>query len=279
MKRHFLLFLLASFSILSGCSDNQDEASFVIGMEANYPPFNWTEQSKTDDNVLIEGKQNEYAYGYDVRVARFIAEDNGWKLSVKAMGWDALIPSLSSGQISAICAGMSATSERLESIDFTNPYYDSTLVLVTRKDDPRFLEGKNFDFKSASKGVKLITQSGTFEDDIASDWARDYEAIHCGATDTYPDAFYQVERGNADAVICEKPVAKSTTSTLTDLQIITFDNSLLDEKYQEQTKICLGIKKGDPNSIKEKINASLAKLDESTREKWMDEAIAKANAK
>jgi len=66
---------------------------------------------------------------------------------------------------------------------------------------------------------------------------------------------------------------------LTDLQIITFDNSLLDEKYQEQTKICLGIKKGDPNSIKEKINASLAKLDESTREKWMDEAIAKANAK
>lgn len=279
MKKHLSLFLLAAFFALSGCSNSQDEATFVIGMEANYPPFNWTEQSKTDDNVLIEGKRNEYAYGYDVRVARFIAEDNGWKLSIKAMGWDALIPSLANGQIRAICAGMSATSERLESIDFTNPYYDSALVLVTRKNDPRFSEEGDFDFKNASKGVKLITQSGTFEDDIASDWARDYGAIHCGATDSYPDAFYQVEQGNADAVICEKPVAKSTTSSLTDLQIITFDNSLLDKKYQEQTKICLGIKKGDPTSIKEKINASLAKLDESTREEWMDEAIDKAMAK
>ena len=45
-------------------------------MEAAYPPFNWTENQKTDENVQIKGKNNEYSAGYDIKVAKFIAEDN-----------------------------------------------------------------------------------------------------------------------------------------------------------------------------------------------------------
>ena len=165
----FFSMFFVLFGLLTSCATNEDKFTLVVGMEAAYPPFNWTENQKTDENVQIKGKNNEYAAGYDIKVAKFIAEDNNWNLEIVAMEWDSLITSLQSGTINAICAGMSNTEERRQSIDFSDPYYDSTLYLVTRKNDTRFDSQTNFDFQSDLNDVKLVTQSGTFEDDIAQD--------------------------------------------------------------------------------------------------------------
>lgn len=280
IKKKLLVFLglfLMLFGALAGCSSNSnsvDENAYklIVGMEAAYPPFNWTETSSTDENVLIKG--SEYAAGYDVKVAKYVAQDNGWNLKIIAMDWDSLIPSLQAGTITAIMAGMSSTDERRQSIDFTDAYYDSTLYLVTRKYDSRFNSGSNFDFKNELKGVNLVTQSGTFEDDIAQDWANDFGAIHLSGTDDYPGAFLQVSKSIADAVICEYPVAQSTVNADASLKMVPFDNSLLEQKYIDQTKICAGIKKSAPDGILEKINASLAKLSDETRTEWMNAAVA-----
>lgn len=278
----FSLGLVACGSAASGSqseSDGNQTFTLTIGMEAAYPPFNWTE--KTSDpthNILIKGKTGEYAAGYDFQIASYVAKDNGWNLEVVAMGWDNLIPALGSGTINAICAGMSATAERRQSIDFTDPYYESKLVLITRKSDTRFSAESNFDFKANLKGVKLITQAGTFEDDLAHDWAEQYGATYLSATTDYPTAFLQVSQGAADAVICELPVARSTASANQDLQITPLDNTQIDATYVDQTKIAMGIAKNDPLGIEKKINASLSKLDDTTRNAWMDEAIARSAA-
>ncbi len=47
--------------------------------------------------------------------------------------WDGLAPALQSGKIDAIIAGMSPTAERKKEIDFTDPYYESQLVVVVKK--------------------------------------------------------------------------------------------------------------------------------------------------
>lgn len=287
MKRRSVFSLLCvAFSCFTvGCSSNTSDSTsattseseetftFTVGMEANYPPFNWTENTQTDENVLIKGKTNEYAAGYDVKIAQFVAQDNNWNLEIVALEWDSLIPSVNSDIISAVCAGMSYTDERAESATFTDEYINSTLVLITRKNDSRFSSETNFDFQNELTGVKLITQANTFEDDLASEWATNFGATHLNPLNTYPDAFYQVSQGNADAVICEMPVAKSTIGSMTDLQITPFDNSLIDEKYRMQTKICMALKKDDPHNLQEKINASLSKITEEQRNTWMDEAI------
>lgn len=275
LRKKILLFigmLLMIFGALAGCSPQDDAYTLIVGMEAAYPPFNWTETSRTDDNVIIKG--SEYAAGYDVQVAKYVAEDNGWNLQIIALEWDSLIPSLQSGTITTIMAGMSSTEERRQSIDFTDAYYDSTLYLVTRKSDTRFDSGTNFDFQNNLSGVKLVTQSATFEDDIAADWARDYGATHLNGTDDYPGAFLQVSSNIADAVICEYPVAQSTVNADPSLKMVPFDNLLLEQKYVDQTRICAGIKKGDPDGILQKINASLAKLSVDTRNEWMNAAVA-----
>ena len=63
-----------------------------------------------------------------------MAEELGYDIEIVKTEWDGLVPSLLSGNIDVIIAGMSPTAERMATIDFTDPYYESELVIVVRKD-------------------------------------------------------------------------------------------------------------------------------------------------
>ena len=109
-----------------------------VAMECAYEPYNWTETSsdeKTLGAVAIsgEGKEGQFANGYDVQIAQYVANKLGLKLEIYSYEWDSLIPALNSGAVDAIVAGMSPTAERREKIDFTNPYYESNLVVIYKK--------------------------------------------------------------------------------------------------------------------------------------------------
>jgi len=107
-----------------------------VAMECAYPPFNWTDSSEpTLGAVPIsgEGKEGLYANGYDVQIAKYIANKLGMSLEVYAIEWDGLIPALDAGTVDAIIAGMSPTAEREEQVDFTNVYYSSNLVVIYKK--------------------------------------------------------------------------------------------------------------------------------------------------
>lgn len=107
-----------------------------VAMECAYAPFNWTDTSNpTLGAVPIsgEGKEGLYANGYDVQIAKYIANKLGMALEIYAIEWDGLIPALDAGTVDAIIAGMSPTAEREEQIDFTNVYYSSNLVVIYKK--------------------------------------------------------------------------------------------------------------------------------------------------
>ena len=82
-----------------------------VGMEAAYAPFNWTQDDDSNGAVQIEGT-NQYANGYDVQIAKKIAEKLGKKPLVVKTTWNGLIPALTSKKIDLIVAGMSPTEER-----------------------------------------------------------------------------------------------------------------------------------------------------------------------
>lgn len=100
-------------------------------MEAGYAPFNWSQQTDENNALPIQG-QNSYAGGYDVQIAKKQQMVQG-KLVIVQTKWDGLAPALQSGKIDAIIAGMSPTAERRKEIDFTDPYYESQLVVVVQK--------------------------------------------------------------------------------------------------------------------------------------------------
>ncbi|MDO4379659.1 MAG: transporter substrate-binding domain-containing protein [Clostridia bacterium] len=125
------------FALESEAPENPT-GTLKVAMECAYEPYNWTETSsdtRTLGAVAIsgEGKEGQYANGYDVQVAQYVANKLGLKLEIYSYDWDSLIPALNSGAVDAIVAGMSPTAERKEQIDFTDTYYESNLVVIYKK--------------------------------------------------------------------------------------------------------------------------------------------------
>ena len=132
-----LLCTLLALLMVCGCSSEggntqNDDNTFVVGMECNYAPFNWTQTTNVNGAVKIQGT-NFYANGYDVQIAKYIAASLGMALEIYAVEWDSLIPGLQAGTYDGIIAGMSPTAEREEQVDFTDCYYNSNLVIIYKK--------------------------------------------------------------------------------------------------------------------------------------------------
>ena len=73
--------LIAGCILLTGCSSNQTNDDVAeggtkvlrVGMECAYAPYNWAQKDTSNGAVPIAGS-TEYAYGYDVMMAKFLAE-------------------------------------------------------------------------------------------------------------------------------------------------------------------------------------------------------------
>ena len=120
---------------LTACGGNAvDNNTLVIGMECAYQPFNWTQSSANEFTLPIDGT-SEFADGYDIAVSKYLSEDLNRPVVIKRINWDDLIPSLQSGSINMILAGMSSTAERRQTIDFTDPYLESDLAFLIRAEN------------------------------------------------------------------------------------------------------------------------------------------------
>ena len=71
--------------------------------------------------------------GFDITMGQYIAQDFGATLQVEDMAFDSLISALQSDKIDFIAAGMTATDERRQSVDFSEPYYSSKQVVIVKK--------------------------------------------------------------------------------------------------------------------------------------------------
>ncbi|MFA7111674.1 MAG: transporter substrate-binding domain-containing protein [Bacilli bacterium] len=177
----------------------------IVGLECNYSPFNWTETVATDYTYPIDGKINEYAAGYDVKLAKTIAEDIGYNLIINKMEWDALIPAITTDTITIIIAGMTDTEERRQSIDFTDVYYQSELVLVVNASG----ELANATSLSDFAGNNIVSQVSTVTDSIIDEWVTSYGVKHLNPLNDFSTCAIAVQNGTADAMTAELPVATS----------------------------------------------------------------------
>ncbi|NLD87799.1 MAG: transporter substrate-binding domain-containing protein [Clostridiales bacterium] len=91
----------------------------LMGTNAEFEPFEYREGSEI--------------VGFDVEMSRRFAENYGCDLKIVDMAFDSLITALASGKIDFIAAGMSVTEERLQSVDFSEPYFSASQVIIVRK--------------------------------------------------------------------------------------------------------------------------------------------------
>ena len=139
-----------------------DGKTLRIGMEAAYAPYNWQESKESDTTIPIENVSGAYADGYDVQIAKKIAEALNMEPVAVKMEFGALVDSLSNGTIDIICAGMSVTPERAQSADFTDSYIDDVVIMVVKKDSKYASATKLSDFT----GATVLGQKDTFYDEL-----------------------------------------------------------------------------------------------------------------
>lgn len=187
-----------------------DGKTLRIGMEAAYAPYNWQESEESDTTIPIENVSGAYADGYDVQIAKIIAEELGMEPVAVKMEFGALVDSLNNGTIDIICAGMSVTPERAASADFTDSYIDDEVVIVTKKDSAYASATKLSDFTGAS----VLGQKDTFYDDLIDEIP---EVNHLTPVATVPLVVDGIEQGTADAITFSSMSLPNLLENYTDL--------------------------------------------------------------
>lgn len=258
----FALLLLVSG--LAGCRKKAaDTHTLRVGMECAYAPFNWTQTDDSNGAVPIEG--GGFAGGFDVEIAKRVAAGLGRELVIVKTEWDGLDPSVNSGKIDAIIAGMSVNETRLLSMDFTDNYYTSEIVVVVRKDGPYAQAKTIHDFA----GAKITGQLGTLHYDFIDQMdGVDKQP----AMEDFPTMVVAVGSGKIDAYTTELPGAQSAVATNPDLAFIKFaegDGFVINDI--NEVSVAVALKKG--SDLREPINNILSGISDDERNDLMAKAV------
>jgi len=262
----FALLLVSALVMLAGCgksgaSGSEDKDTFTVGLEAGYAPFNWSQKSDANGAVKIKGSK-EYAGGYDVEMAKKLADKMGKELVVVKTEWDGLVPALNSGKIDAIVAGMSPTAERKKAIDFSDNYYKSDLVMVVKKGG-KFEGAKSIqDFK----GAKVTAQLNTFHYSVIDQIKGVSKET---AMDNFPAMRVALQSGIIDGYVSERPEAVSASTANDDFAMVEFNDGF--KTSEDDTAVAVGVEKG--SDLTEEINKALKDISEDERTEIMDQAI------
>ncbi|WP_300411186.1 ABC transporter permease subunit [Lagierella sp.] len=259
-----ILMVLSSFHNIAKAAEVTTDGVFRVGMEVNYAPFNWTQVDDKNGGYPISNSPGEYANGYDVAMAKKIADGLGLKLEILKIEWDGLIPALQSGKIDGIIAGMSPTEERKKEIDFSTNYYSSDLVIVVKKNSP-FEKAKSIsDFKKAKISAQLNTFHYEVIDQIEGVDKQD-------PLDSFSTLILNTKTGKIDGYVSERPGALSATTADKDLTFVEFEEGGKFNTSAEDTSIAVGLRKQTP--LTDKVNKVLEGIGEDEREKIMEEKV------
>lgn len=265
--------LLLGLMAVAGCGKANDKSAekasdqkgeFKVGLECGYAPFNWTQATDANGAVPISGSK-EFAGGYDVEIAKILAEGMGKELVIVKTAWDGLPPAVQSGSIDAIIAGMSPTADRKKMIDFSDNYYRSDLVMVVRKGSPYEKATALKDFSGAKITAQLNTFHYTVIDQIPG-------VVKRTAMEDFPAMRVALESGVIDGYVSERPEGVSATAANANFAMVEFADGQGFKASDDDVAIAVGIKKGNTELVNS-INKILAGISEEQRKALMDAAI------
>ncbi|MBQ4598939.1 MAG: transporter substrate-binding domain-containing protein [Clostridia bacterium] len=256
----------------TACGSNKgtgvmETKTFRVAMECAYAPYNWAQETDANGAVKI-ADSNLYAYGYDVIIAKKIAEANGWNLEIVKLDWDSLIPALQAGTVDAVIAGQSITSDRLKQVDFSDPYYYATIVTLVK-------EGSKYE--NATSVADLAGATGTSQ--IATIWYDNClgqipNVNMLPAQETAPAMLVALDAGTVDVVVTDRPTGSAALVAYDNFKMLDFYGT--DGDYtvsDEDINIGISVQKGN-SEVLAAINKVLATMTTDDYDQLMNDAIA-----
>lgn len=253
----FTLLFAATAVALVGCgnpSENKTQAptgekstegrELVIATEANYPPFN----NLTADDKIV---------GFDVDVINAVCAEIKAQCKIIAQDWDGLLPGLLTNKYDAVIAGMSITPDRLQQVDFSEPYFANTMVWLAKNDG-------SFDPNNI-KGLILGSQRGTTGANYISERYDGKDGNRVQLYDTYTNAYLDMKAGRNHAVMAEKVSATDW------LKENSEGFGLIGEEIDNNDNLGIAVRKGDP--LKDEFNKALKTLKQNGKLAEIEKAV------
>ncbi len=245
----------------------EETKTLKVAMECGYAPYNWTQP--TDENGAVQiSDSTEYAYGYDVMMAKHICEELGYNLEIVKMDWDSLVPAVVSGTVDCVIAGQSITAERQEVVDFTDPYYYASIITLT-KSDSKYADAKGV---ADLAGATCTSQLNTIWYDNCLPQIADANILP--AQESAPAMLVALEADKCDIVVTDQPTGLAACVAYPDFTLLDFSDS--DDPFKvsdEDINIGISLQKGN-TELKDAINSVLEKMTAEDYEEMMNEAIS-----
>ena len=228
-----MIFSLAACSSGSSSSTSKSNTKkYVIATDTTFKPFEY----ENDKGQRV---------GIDIDLLAAIAKDQGFEYELTAVGFDAALGEVTSGQSDGMIAGMSITDARKATFDFSDPYFDSGVVMAVSSSNTTI---KSYaDLSGQKVAVKNGTEGATFAESIKAQYG--FETV------SFPDSanmYEDVKAGNSVALFEDYPVVGDAIATGVPLKMVG--------DMQAGNSYGFAVKKGQNAELLKMFNAGLANL-------------------
>lgn len=250
LMKVFALVLCLGLVVLSfaacGGKEVADEKVLNIGTNAEFPPFDFI-----DSELGVIG---EFA-GIDLDIINDIAISIGAKPVINNMDFDGLLLALQNGQVDCVISGMTITEERKEQVNFSEPYYVATQVMIVP-------EGSEIAKASDMEGKRIGVIDGYTGQVCVEELGYDFSGYRKGT-----DAILDIVNGKLDVLVIDSATAEAFIADNEGLAIIEDAEAFAAEEYG------IAVKKDDAELL-EAINAKIKEMKDNGK---IDEICAKYN--
>ncbi|MDD4324476.1 MAG: transporter substrate-binding domain-containing protein [Eubacteriales bacterium] len=249
-----------------------EDGILTIAMEGAYAPYNWAQNDDSNGAVQIKNVPGSYVNGYDVMIAKTIAEANDWELEIIQSDWDSLVPAVMTGSIDAAIAGQSMTASRSKQVDFAGPYFYATMVVLTKADSSYADAEGILDFEGAAGTAQLATI--WYEECLPQMEGAEIKSASADA----PAMLMALETGTVDFVVTDLPTAQGAVIAYPGMKILDFSGTKGDFSFSEQERaenvnIGISVMKGNAY-LRDAINDILDTMSVEDFNSLMEEAIS-----
>ena len=219
----------------SAIEEIKSKGKLTVGTSADYPPYEFHTEIDGVDTIV----------GFDIAIAKAIADDLGVELEIVDMSFDNLLMSLASGEFDMVIAAITSNEEREKAVDFSDPYLVSkNLILVKTENASKY---KTIDdIKGATGGA----QTGTITYDRCVQYVG--EATTVGLSKVQ-DLVMELQAGKLDLLFLDYMTVLTYAEVKDDLEAVDVNIPSDAEGYQ------IAVQEGN-KELQEYINGVLAKL-------------------
>ena len=250
--------VLAMLFAFAGCNGSKKE-TLKVATSPDFAPMEFVDSSKKGQDSYV---------GFDITLAKYIADAMGKEIDIVPMSFDACKVAVEVGTVDMAISGFSWTEDRAKNYNMSDYYYagdnETEQTIVTTKEN----EGK---FTSAAdfSGKKVATQTGSLQLDLCKEQLpADCEIVEIGDLNT---AFLQLKNGDFDAIAVAVGQAKVFISNNEDSVALAGFDFEVDPKSVGNVVL---MQKG-ADELTAKVNEILAKAySEGLYEQWYNEALA-----